>query len=188
MYLVVGLGNPGNEYRNTRHNIGFEAVDTLAYMYKTSIERAKFKGIYGESRIESEKVIFLKPTTYMNLSGECVIQFAKYYNIPNENIIILYDDISLEIGKMRIREKGSAGGHNGIKSLIACLSTEVFTRVKIGVGKPEHDLVSHVLGKINDEDMPRLKQVLEATVQAVAIIIKEDVKTAMNKYNGFMAE
>lgn len=188
MYLVVGLGNPGDEYKNTRHNIGFEAIDIMAEMYNTSIERVKFKGVYGETRIANEKVILLKPTTYMNLSGESVVQFANYYNIPNENIIILYDDISLEVGKMRIREKGSAGGHNGIKSLISCLSTEVFPRVKIGVGKPEHDLVSHVLGKFKDEDMQKLKKVLEASTKAVENIIKEDAKSAMNNFNGFKAE
>ena len=137
MYLVVGLGNPGKEYEGTRHNIGFEAIDYLSDKYNIELNREKFKGVFGEGFIKGKKVILLKPTTYMNLSGDSIREVANFYKLSNEEIIVLYDDISLAVGRLRIREKGSHGGHNGIKSIIANLSTDVFPRVKIGVGAPK---------------------------------------------------
>ena len=187
MFLIVGLGNPGKEYEDTRHNIGFKVVDNIAKEYNIQINRQKFKGIYGEGFINGEKVILLKPTTYMNLSGESVMEVVNFYNIENDEILIIYDDISLDIGKLRIREKGSAGGHNGIKSIIAHLGSEVFSRIKIGVGQPNSDLVKHVLGKFSKEEMVILDESIEAATNATAEIIKNDVKTAMNQFNGFKA-
>ena len=144
MFLIVGLGNPGREYNNTRHNIGFDAIDVIADKYNIEVSRIKFKGVYGEGIVNGEKVILLKPTTYMNLSGESVREVMDFYKLSEEDILIIYDDVSLDVGRIRIREKGSAGGHNGIKSIIANIGTDVFSRIKVGVGKPQGDLVKHV--------------------------------------------
>ena len=187
MFLIVGLGNPGKEYAGTRHNIGFEAVDYIADKYNIELNRIKFKGIFGEGMINGKKVILLKPTTYMNLSGESIREVVNFYKISNEDIIVIYDDISLEVGRIRIREKGSHGGHNGIKSIIANLSSDVFPRVKIGVGGPKGDLVSHVLGKFSNSEIEVLRESIMATSEAVATILSRDTKEAMNKFNGFKA-
>ena len=187
MFLIVGLGNPGKEYEGTRHNIGFEAVDYIADKYNIELNRIKFKGIFGEGMINGKKVILLKPTTYMNLSGESIREVVNFYKISNEEIIVIYDDISLEVGRLRIREKGSHGGHNGIKSIIANLSTDVFPRVKIGVGGPKGDLVSHVLGKFSNSEIEILRESIMATSEAVTTILSKDTKEAMNKFNGFKA-
>lgn len=187
MYLIVGLGNPGKEYAGTRHNIGFEAVDYIADKYNIELNRIKFKGVFGEGMINGKKAILLKPTTYMNLSGESIREVVNFYKISNEEIIVIYDDISLEVGRLRIRQKGSHGGHNGIKSIIANLSTDVFPRVKIGVGGPKGDLVSHVLGKFSNSEIEVLRESIIATSEAVATILSRDTKEAMNKFNGFKA-
>lgn len=187
MFLIVGLGNPGKEYDGTRHNIGFAAIDYIADKYNIELNRVKFKGVFGEGFIDNKKVILLKPTTYMNLSGESIREVINFYKISNEEIIVLYDDISLEVGRLRIREKGSHGGHNGIKSIIANLSTDVFPRVKIGVGGPKGDLVSHVLGKFSNSEIEVLRESIIATSEAVATILSRDTKEAMNKFNGFKA-
>jgi len=141
LYLIVGLGNPGPDYMHTRHNVGFDCLDMLASDIGASLDRTRFRGYFGEGRIGTEKVLLLKPSTYMNLSGESVGEAAAFYKIPPENIILIYDDISLEVGRLRIRKKGSPGGHNGIKSVTAHLGTDVFPRVKIGIGGPQRDLV-----------------------------------------------
>ncbi len=185
MFLIVGLGNPGKEYDGTRHNIGFEAIDYLSKKYNIDVNRTKFKGVFGEGFINNKKVVLLKPSTYMNLSGESIREAINFYKLENEEVLVIYDDISLEVGKLRIREKGSAGGHNGIKSIIANMSTDVFPRIKIGVGQPKGDLVSHVLGKFNQEEINDLNDVIEASSEAVEIIIKDGTKEAMNKLNGF---
>ena len=187
MFLIVGLGNPGKEYDGTRHNIGFAAVDCIAEKYNIELNREKFKGVFGEGFINNKKVILLKPTTYMNLCGESVREIVNFYKISNEEIIVMYDDISLPVGKMRIREKGSHGGHNGIRNIILNLGTDVFPRVKIGVGAPKGNLVSHVLGKFSDEENVILKETVDASVKAAETIISSDTKEAMNKYNGFTA-
>ncbi|GAB6168590.1 aminoacyl-tRNA hydrolase [Clostridium carnis] len=187
MFLIVGLGNPGKEYEKTRHNIGFEVIDYLSDKYNIELNRIKFKGVYGEGFIKNKKVILLKPTTYMNLSGESIREVANFYKMSEEEIIVIYDDISLEVGKLRIREKGSAGGHNGIKSILLNLSTDVFPRVKIGVGQPKKDLVSHVLGKFSKEEEEVLKESIQASALAVEIILEQNTKEAMNKLNGFKA-
>lgn len=187
MFLIVGLGNPGLQYENTRHNIGFKVIDNIAKEYNIEINRQKFKGVYGEGFINGEKVILLKPTTYMNLSGESIREVVDFYKLTCEDIVVIYDDISLDVGRLRIREKGSAGGHNGIKSIIAHLGTDVFPRIKVGVGQPNVDLVNYVLGKFTDEEMEVLSESIDASTKAVSEIIKYDVNTAMNKFNGFKA-
>lgn len=188
MFLIVGLGNPGREYENTRHNIGFDVIDFMAEKYNISINRTKFKGVYGEGNINGEKVILLKPTTYMNLSGESLRQVIDFYKIEKDNIIVIYDDISLEVGRMRIRAKGSAGGHNGIKSIIAHVGDDVFPRIKIGVGAPKNDLVSHVLGKFSKDERGLLNQVVEAATDATDTIMCKGVSEAMNLFNSFSAK
>lgn len=185
MFLVVGLGNPGKEYDGTRHNIGFEAIDYISKKYNIDVNRTKFKGVFGEGFINGNKVVLLKPTTYMNLSGESIREAINFYKLEKEEVIVIYDDISLEVGKLRIREKGSAGGHNGIKSIIANMSTDIFPRIKIGVGQPKGDLVSHVLGKFSKEEVQDLNEVIEASARAVEIMIKDGTKEAMNELNGF---
>ena len=187
MFLIVGLGNPEEKYNNTRHNIGFEAVDYIADKYNIDINRKKFKGVYGEGFIGNEKVILMKPTTYMNLSGECIREVIDFYKLSNEDILVIYDDISLDLGKIRIRRKGSAGGHNGIKSIIAHVGSDEFSRIKIGVGQPKGDLVNYVLGKFSKEEKEVLEEVLEVSKLATDTIIREDINSAMNKYNGFKA-
>ncbi|MEK6265736.1 MAG: aminoacyl-tRNA hydrolase [Clostridium sp.] len=187
MYLVVGLGNPGDEYRHTRHNVGFDIIDLMKDKYNVSTNRIKFKGIIGEVNISGEKVILLKPSTYMNLSGESIREAVSFYKIPNENIIIIYDDISLDAGKLRIRSKGSAGGHNGIKSIISNLSSDIFTRIKIGVGQPQKSLIPHVLGRFSKEDRVLMEKTFEAGIKAVETIISKGYIEAMNEFNGFNA-
>jgi len=187
MFLIVGLGNPGKEYDDTRHNIGFKVVDNIAKEYNIEINRQKFKGIYGEGFIEGEKVILLKPTTFMNLSGESVRAVVDFYNLNNDKILVIYDDISLEVGTLRIREKGSAGGHNGIKSIIAHLGSDIFPRIKVGVGQPDINLIKYVLGKFTKEEEVVLSESIQASTKATKEIITGDVKTAMNQFNGFKA-
>lgn len=185
MFLVVGLGNIGRQYEHTRHNVGFDVIDLIGDRYNIPINREKFKGMYGEGNICGEKVILLKPSTYMNLSGESVREVTSFYKIESDNIIVLYDDISLEVGRLRIRSQGSAGGHNGIKNIIANLGTDVFPRVKIGVGQPKGELVSHVLGKFSKEDSEKLKEVFKVSIDAVEDIVSSGIAEAMNKFNGF---
>lgn len=187
MILIVGLGNPGKQYEQTRHNIGFDVIDYMANKYNIDVNREKFKGICGEGFIENKKVILLKPLTYMNLSGESIRELANFYKLEDDEIIVVYDDISLDIGRLRIREKGSHGGHNGIKSIIANLGTDVFPRVKIGVGAPKGNLVSHVLGKFSEDEIEILRETIKASSDAVSIMLKSDTKEAMNKFNGFNA-
>ena len=187
MFLIVGLGNPGSQYEDTRHNIGFKVIDNIAKEYNIEINRQKFKGMCGEGFINGEKVILLKPTTYMILSGESIREVVDFYKISNEDVLVIYDDISLDVGRLRIREKGSAGGHNGIKSIIAHLGTDIFPRIKVGVGQPNVDLVNYVLGKFTKEEMEVLSESIDASTKAAKEIISGDVKTAMNIYNGFKA-
>lgn len=185
-YMIVGLGNPGSKYEQTRHNAGFEAVDLLAKEYNFEIKKLKFHALVADEMIAGKRCLIMKPQTMMNLSGEAVYEAASYYNIPDENIIVLFDDISLDVGKLRVRRKGSAGGHNGIKSIINCLGSEDFPRVKIGVGKkpnPEYDLASWVLGKMSKELRPEYDKALSNAKDAAIEIIKSGVDNAMNKHN-----
>lgn len=187
MFLIVGLGNPGNEYNNTRHNIGFASIDKIAKKYNIEINREKFKGMYGEGFIENKKVILFKPMTYMNLSGEAIKPLMDFYKLTTDDMVVIYDDISLDVGKLRIRDKGSAGGHNGVKNIIAQLGTEVFPRIKVGVGKPKGDLIQHVLGRFSLDENEILEKVLEVVISSTETIISSGAKEAMNKFNGFNA-
>lgn len=187
MYLIAGLGNPGREYVGTRHNIGFEVIDAICAKHDIKLNKEKFRAIYGDGRICGEKVILVKPQTYMNLSGEAIREIADWYKIDNEHIIVIYDDISLPTGKLRIREKGSAGGHNGIKSIIYQLQTDVFPRIKVGAGAPDHpdfDIKDFVLGHFSKEEVEILVKSAVRAVGAVEEIISNDAKSAMNKFNG----
>ncbi len=186
MYLIVGLGNPGSKYEHTRHNIGFDVIDILSKKYNIELNRTKFKGVYGDGKIGKEKVILLKPQTYMNLSGESIRAVMDFYKISKENIIVIYDDISIDIGKIRLRKKGSAGGHNGIKNTILHLSDQTFNRIKIGVGAPEHDLVNHVLGRFSKEEWEKITKVFEAAAIGVEKIILEGMDVAMNDLNSLV--
>jgi len=185
MYLIVGLGNPGDEYRHTRHNVGFDIVDLMAERYNIKLNRLKFKGVCGDTNINGEKVLLLKPSTYMNLSGESVVEAANFYKIPKENIIVIYDDVSLPVGRMRLRPEGSAAGHNGIKNIIMHLSSDIFPRVKIGVGQPPNGLIPHVLGRFPKEEREVLEKLFPAAIDAVEGIVKNGITEAMNKFNGF---
>ncbi|EIF2087352.1 aminoacyl-tRNA hydrolase [Clostridium perfringens] len=188
MILIVGLGNPGKQYEQTRHNIGFDVIDYMANKYNIDVNREKFKGICGEGFIENKKVILLKPLTYMNLSGESIRELANFYKLEDDEIIVVYDDISLDIGRLRIREKGSAGGHNGIKSIIQNLGGDKFQRVKVGVGQPKDNLVNHVLGKFSKEDREHIEKVIPVVSDAIVEIVKNDAKESMNKFNGVNIE
>ena len=188
MILIVGLGNPGKQYEQTRHNIGFDVIDYMANKYNIDVNREKFKGICGEGFIENKKVILLKPLTYMNLSGESIRELANFYKLEDDEIIVVYDDISLDIGRLRIREKGSAGGHNGIKSIIQNLGGDKFPRVKVGVGQPKDNLVNHVLGKFSQEDREHIEKVIPVVSDAIVEIVKNDAKESMNKFNGVNIE
>ena len=184
-YIVVGLGNPGSKYNNTRHNIGFETLDYIADKNNVSVTKAKFSALYGVWDCEGYKVMLLKPQTFMNLSGEAVKQAASFYKVPAENIIVIFDDVSLDVGKMRIRAKGSAGGHNGIKSIISHMGQE-FPRIKMGVGQkphPDYDLADWVLGKFTDGDKKLLADRFEDAHKAVKLMVTGDSQKAMNLYN-----
>lgn len=186
MYIIVGLGNPTREYNNTRHNIGFAAIDELAEANGISVVEKKHKAIIGKGYIEGQKAILAKPQTYMNLSGESVRALIDYYKADEKTeLIVLYDDISLEPGRLRIRKKGSAGGHNGIKNIIAHLGHNEFQRIKIGVGeKPKgYDLVDYVLGHFKKEEQQIMEEALGRVVQAVSCMITEDADAAMNRFN-----
>ncbi len=186
MYIIAGLGNPGRKYVGTRHNMGFEALDAVAAKYNIDIKKVKFNAIYGEGVIEGEKVVLVKPQTFMNLSGEAIREFKSWYKAEDSQIIIIYDDVSLPVGKLRIRPKGSAGGHNGMKSIIYQLNSDVFPRIKIGVGSPDnpdYDLADYVLGRFTRSEVAELVPVAVKTAEAVGEIIKNGVSQAMAKFN-----
>ena len=190
-WLIVGLGNPGSEYEKTRHNCGFRAIDVLADSLGCKIDRAKFQGLYGQVTRKGCKLYLLKPMTYMNLSGRSVLQLSAYFHIPPQRIIVLFDDISLEPGRLRIRADGSAGGHNGIKSIISEVGSQAFPRVKIGVGaKPhqEQDLADWVLSTFSAGEEKSLQSALKRAAEAALCIIDQGVPEAANRYNGSQPE
>ena len=186
MFLIVGLGNPEKDYSRTRHNMGFDVINKIADEFDIEISRSRFKGIYGSGMIGGNKVILLKPQTFMNLSGESIIEFKNFYKIENNKIIIISDDIDLEPGKIRIRKKGGPGSHNGMKSVIHYLNSDDFIRVRVGIGVPKDDesLVEYVIGYIPDEEYEVLQEGIDIAKNAVVDIIKNNVDYAMNKYNG----
>lgn len=186
MYIIVGLGNPGKQYEHTRHNVGFDTIDVLAERYHISVDAKKHRALYGKGIIEGNKVILAKPQTYMNLSGESVRELIDFYKIDEtEELIVIYDDISLDPGQLRLRAKGSAGGHNGIKNIIAHLGGQEFKRVKVGVGeKPKgYDLADYVLSRFPKEEREKVDAALERAADAAVKIITDDMAAAMNEYN-----
>ncbi|MCR5655113.1 MAG: aminoacyl-tRNA hydrolase [Lachnospiraceae bacterium] len=186
MYIIVGLGNPGKEYAHSRHNTGFEAMDILADKYNISVSEKKHKALIGKGMIEGNKVVLVKPQTYMNLSGESVREVLDFYKADEtQDLIVIYDDVSLPPGQIRIRKKGSAGGHNGIKNIISHLGHDTFPRIKIGVGeKPaQYDMVDWVLGHFNKEDSLAVTEACEKAAMAVAVILNEGPDSAQNKFN-----
>lgn len=185
-YIIAGLGNPGAQYENTRHNAGFMTVDTLAAKYNFSIKKLKFKSLVGDAVISGKRCLVMKPSTFMNKSGEAVVEASAFYKIPPERIIVCYDDISLPPSKLRIRRKGSDGGHNGIKSIIYLTGSEDFPRVKIGVGaKPSKDcdLADWVLSNFTSEEIPLIREAAEKGCEAIKLIVGGNIDKAMNQFN-----
>lgn len=186
MFIIAGLGNPDEKYQGTRHNVGFDVVDRLAEKYQIAVDTKKHRALIGKGVIEGQKVLLVKPQTYMNLSGESIRSIVEYYKIdPEEELLVIYDDISLEVGQLRIRRKGSAGGHNGIKNIIAQLGTDTFQRIKVGVGeKPKgYDLAAYVLGHFHGEDLELMEEGYEKAISATEEILKGEIDAAMNEYN-----
>ena len=186
MFIIAGLGNPDEKYQGTRHNVGFDVVDRLAEKYQIAVDTKKHRALIGKGVIEGQKVLLAKPQTYMNLSGESIRSLVEYYKIdPEEELLVIYDDISLDVGQLRIRKKGSAGGHNGIKNIIANLGTDVFPRIKIGVGeKPKkYDLADYVLGHFSKEDRELMEEGYDRADHAVGMILNGEIEAAMNQYN-----
>ena len=185
MYLIVGLGNPEAEYARTRHNMGVDVVNELADKYKIAISREKFDGLYGTGEIENEKVILLKPQTFMNLSGESIKEAIDFYKIQKENIIIIYDDMDVKPGTIKIRKIGGPGSHNGMKSVIQNIKDKEFTRIRVGIGKPENksDMIKYVIGNVSESDKKILDEATTIAKDAVIEILENGVDKAMNKYN-----
>lgn len=186
MFIIAGLGNPTLQYEGTRHNVGFDVIDRLADKYNITVETRKSRALIGKGVIEGKKVILAKPQTYMNLSGESIRSLADYYKIDEEQeLLVIYDDVSLGVGQLRIRKKGSAGGHNGIKNIISHLDTEVFARIKIGVGeKPrKYDLKDYVLSRFSKAEREEMEEGYEKAVKAAVMILSGETDAAMNAYN-----
>lgn len=185
MYLIVGLGNPESEYSRTRHNMGFNAINKLAKQYEIEINRSKFKGLYGTGIIEGEKVILLKPQTYMNSSGESVKEIIDFYKIDINNLVVIYDDIDVEPGKIKLRKSGGTGTHNGMKSIVHELKDQNFKRVRIGIGMPENksDLIEYVIGNIPDDENEELDKGTTLAKEALIEMLKNGIDMAMNKFN-----
>ena len=185
MYLIVGLGNPENEYSHTRHNMGFDTINQIAKNNNIQITKNKFKGLCESTIIQNQKVILLKPQTYMNLSGESVKEVVEFYNLKPEEIIVIYDDIDIEKGHIKIRKKGGAGSHNGMKSVVEELQSTDFARIRVGIGQPEFksDMINYVIGKVSQEEQEILQQGVEKAAKAVEEILKNGIDIAMNKFN-----
>ena len=186
MYIVAGLGNPGTQYAGTRHNAGFSCIDELADKYNISVDTAKHKGLIGKGVIEGEKVLLVKPMTYMNNSGECIREVMDYYKADIDDLIVIFDDISLEPGRLRLRPKGSAGGHNGIKSIIYQLQSDQFPRIKLGIGAklhPEQPLADWVLSVMKGDDLENLRSACLKACDAIPLLVNGETEKAMGLYN-----
>ena len=186
-WLLVCLGNPGDQYENTRHNVGFMVADELGERHNIPIQRLKFRALTNTITVGDEKVLLMKPVTYMNLSGEAVHEAAAFYKIPPERVLVISDEVSLAPGKIRVRRSGSAGGHNGLKNIIAHLGTDQFPRIRLGVGQkphPDYDMADWVLGKFQGEDKKAVEEAVKKAADAAECLIREGVDKAMNKYNG----
>ncbi|KXG76569.1 aminoacyl-tRNA hydrolase [Thermotalea metallivorans] len=185
MFVVVGLGNPGRQYAGTRHNVGFDVIDYLSYKHNIPVNKIKFKALMGEGLIAGQKAMLVKPQTYMNLSGHTVLEIQNFYKLDPEQLIVIYDDIDLEVGKLRIRGKGSAGTHNGMRSIVYEIQTDHFTRVRIGIGRPQRgDLGDYVLGKFSKEDRELIDMTIQRAAEAVEAMLGKGIQEAMNQYNG----
>ncbi len=185
MYLIVGLGNPEPEYSRTRHNMGFDVINKIAKKYEIEVTRTKFNGLYANAIIENQKVILLKPQTFMNLSGQSIEAFVSFYKIPIENVLVIYDDMDVEIGSIKIRKKGGPGSHNGAKSVVHELMSENFPRIRVGIGKPvdEYDAIDYVIGPLEEEIYQKLEKGIEKASEAVTEFLKNGIDNTMNKYN-----
>ena len=186
-YIIAGLGNPGTKYENTRHNAGFLAIDRVAEKAGASIDRLKFKGLTGQAEVGGKRVLLLKPSTFMNLSGEAVGEAARFYKIPPDRVLVISDDVSLPQGKLRVRRSGSAGGHNGLKNIIAHLGTDQFPRIKVGVGgkpHPDSDMADWVLSKFTGPDRQAMEAAIARAADAVTCLLSQGVDQAMARYNG----
>ena len=185
MYLIVGLGNPEEDYSNTRHNMGFNTINKIAKEYKIDVDKKKFKGLCGSGIIEGEKVILLKPQTFMNLSGESIKEIVQFYKIKMEDLIVIYDDIDIKPGLIKVKKFGGPGTHNGMKSVVKELNTENFKRVRVGIGTPDdkEDLIQYVIGAISEEDKEKLESGVNLAKNAVIEIVKNGIDAAMNKFN-----
>ncbi len=185
LFIVVGLGNPGNKYNGTRHNVGFDTIDLLAKEFSINVSKLKHKALLGEGKIDGTKVILVKPQTYMNLSGESVREIISWYKAPIENVVTIYDDIDLSLGKIRVRPKGSSGSHNGMKSLIYQLQSDQFPRIRIGIDKPKPgwDLAGFVLSRFDKEERASVDESIDRAAKSAVEIIKNGVDSAMNKFN-----
>lgn len=185
MYVIVGLGNPGKQYQQTRHNVGFNAIDVLSEKLGIRVDKIKYKAVVGEGLYQGEKIMLVKPQTFMNLSGESVIKIMSYFDLPIEKLIVIFDDIDTDLGKLRIRKKGSAGTHNGMRNIIYLLQKDEFPRVRIGIGKPERgELKDFVLRKFSADEKVLMSDAISRAAEATLAIIREDVDKAMNQYNG----
>ena len=183
MYAIVGLGNPGKEYENTRHNMGFKTLDVLAQKTNTKLEKIKFRSLVGETIVSGEKVILVKPQTYMNNSGIAVREVSQYYKIEPENILVIYDDVDLDEGVIRIRPFGSSGSHNGMKSVIYHLFSDRFPRIRIGIGMPKGDMIDYVINSIPGENLDLFKEAWEKAADAALCYVESGIEIAMNKFN-----
>lgn len=185
LFIVIGLGNPGTRYENTRHNVGFDTIDKLSKKHNIAVSKVKHKAVIGDGIIEGCRVILAKPQTFMNLSGESVREIIEWYKVPIKNIIIIYDDIDLPIGKLRVRPKGSSGTHNGMRSVIYQIQSDEFPRIRIGIDKPPQgwDLANFVLSKFSSEERKNVEEAIDNAVSAVETIIKLGVDSAMNRFN-----
>lgn len=191
MYMIAGLGNPGEKYRHSRHNAGFDTIDRLADQYGICLREMKFEALYGKGLIEGRQVLLVKPTTYMNDSGRSLQQFVRFYQLdPLEDMLVISDDVTLDCGVIRVRKQGSAGGHNGLKSIIACLGTDRFPRVRVGVGKVPTggDMIAHVLGRIRPEERENMTLGEEHAAEAAVMVMEGQIVEAMNRYNGMRPE
>ncbi len=184
MYIIVGLGNPGRKYENTRHNMGFIAVDLLAEKYGIKIDKIKFKALVGEGRIAGQKVLLVKPQTFMNLSGQSVVEVMNFYKEEIENLIVIYDDIDIPTGSIRLRKKGSAGTHNGMRNIVYLLGEDTFPRIRVGIGSQKKvDLINYVIGGVSKGEKELLEDALTRAADAAACIVEKGIERAMNEYN-----
>lgn len=185
MYLIVGLGNPEKDYAKSRHNLGFDVINALAKKYEINLTRKKFNGYYGAGTIEDEKVILVKPQTFMNNSGESAKEFVDFYKEPLDNLMVIFDDMDTEAGTIRVRAKGGPGSHNGMKSMVNCLNSENFARIRIGIGRPvgEYDRIDYVIGQIDGEEKKILEKGQDEAVEAIKYWIKNGIDNTMNTYN-----